>query len=184
MTKLDLGCGPNKKEGFIGLDRIAFPGVDHVLHLGVDPFPFEDGSVDEVYASHFVEHLNAIERCQLFNEAYRIMKPGAKFEVIVPHWGSSRAYGDPTHQWPPIGEMWFYYLKREWRLGDKDKNLTANAPHTDKSNWPLGYDCDFDATWGYSQHPAFVTRNAEFQQFAMSFYREGVQDIHATLTRR
>ena len=174
--KIDIGCGPNKKEGFVGVDQYPFPNVDHVLNVGSESLPFEDGSVEEVHASHFVEHLTATERCHLFNELNRVMAPGAKMTMIVPHWGSSRAYGDPTHQWPPIGEMWFYYLKREWRM--------AQAPHTDKSNWPQGYDCDFDATWGYSLHPGFTTRNAEFQQFAMNHYREGAQDVIATITRR
>lgn len=174
--RIDIGCGPNKKEGFQGVDQYAFPGVDHVVQLGKAPLPFDAESVEEVHAAHFVEHLTAVERCYLFNDLFRVMKPGAKMTMIVPHWGSSRAYGDPTHQWPPIGEMWFYYLKREWR--------DTQAPHTDKKNWPEGYDCDFEATWGYSMHPAFNTRNAEYQQFAMSYYREGVQDIHATLTRK
>lgn len=176
MVKIDLGCGPNKKEGFVGVDQFAFPNVDHVVQIAKEPLPFEDGSVEEVHASHFVEHLTAAERCYLMNDLFRVMKPGAKMQMIVPHWGSNRAYGDPTHQWPPIGEMWFYYLKREWRM--------SQAPHTDKSNWPEGYDCDFEATWGYTMHPAFNTRNAEFQQFAMNYYREGAQDIVATLTRK
>lgn len=173
--KIDIGCGPNKKEGFLGVDQYSFPGVDHVVNVAKDRLPFDDGAVEEVHASHFVEHLNAVERCHLMNELFRVMKPGAKMSMIVPHWGSNRAYGDPTHQWPPIGEMWFYYLKREWRM--------AQAPHTDKSNWPEGYDCDFEATWGYTMHPSLNTRNTEFQQFAMNFYKEGAQDIVATLTR-
>jgi hypothetical protein len=174
-VKIDIGCGPNKKEGFVGVDQYPFPGVDHVVQIGKAPLPFEAESVDEVHASHFVEHLTAAERCYLMNDLFRVMKPGAKMSMIVPHWGSNRAYGDPTHQWPPIGEMWFYYLKREWRM--------AQAPHTDKSNWPEGYDCDFEATWGYTMHPSLHTRNAEYQQFAMNFYKEGAQDIVATLTR-
>ena len=174
--KVDIGCGPNKKEGFVGVDQYPFPGVDHVVNVAKDSLPFLDGTVDEVHASHFVEHLTATERCHLMNELHRVMKPGAKMAMIVPHWGSNRAYGDPTHQWPPIGEMWFYYLKREWRM--------SQAPHTDKTNWPEGYDCDFEATWGYSMHPSLNTRNTEFQQFAMNFYREGAQDIIATLTRK
>ena len=174
--KIDIGCGPNKKEDHVGVDQFSFEGVDHVVNLGREPLPFEDGSVDEVHASHFVEHLTAEERCFLLNDLFRVMKQGAKMKMVVPHWGSNRAYGDPTHQWPPIGEMWFYYLNKEWRM--------SQAPHTDKSNWPKGYDCDFDATWGYTMHPAFNTRNTEFQQFAMNYYREGAQDIVATLTRK
>ena len=72
--------------------------------------------------------------------------------------------------------MWFYYLSREWRA--------KNAPHTDKEHWPLGFDCDFEATWGYGLHASLLTRNVEFQQFALNFYREAAQDIHATLTKR
>jgi hypothetical protein len=175
-VKIDIGCGPNKAEGFIGLDRIAFPGVDHVLNVGVDPLPFGDGSIEEARMSHFLEHLTATERCQLLNELYRVMKPGAQCTIIVPHWASSRAYGDPTHQWPPIGEMFWYYLKREWR--------DANAPHTDAKRWPDGYACDFEATWGYGMHPSLSVRNSEYQQFAMNFYKEAAQDLHVTLTRR
>lgn len=174
--KIDLGCGPNKREGYLGVDQYSFEGVDFVVNLGHDPLPFDDDSVEAVHASHFIEHLDAEERCFLLNDLYRVMKKGAQLTMIVPHWDSSRAYGDPTHKWPPIGEFWFYYLNKEWR--------SSNAPHTDKSNWPVGYDCDFDATWGYSVHPSFMSRNQEFQTFAMNHYREGAQDLHATLTRK
>jgi hypothetical protein len=176
LVKLDLGCGPNPKEGFVGIDRIKFPGVKKVVNLGVKPLPYKAGSVDEVHASHFLEHLTATQRCFLMNDLYRVMKPGAKATIIVPHWASSRAYGDPTHQWPPIGELWFFYLNREWRL--------KNAPHTDLAHWPNGYACDFDAVWGYIIHAQIQLRNLEQQQFAVNFYKEAAQDIHATLTRR
>lgn len=182
--RIDLGCGSKKQQGFIGLDRIAFDGVDHVLELGCDRWPFEDNSVAEAYTSHFVEHLTALERVHFCNELHRVLKPGGKCTLIVPHWGSCRSYGDPTHQWPPISEFWFYYLNREWRLGDPKKKLEANAPHTDKKFWNDGFDCDFDCTWGYGMSPALATRNTEFQQFALNYYREAVLDIHATLTKR
>lgn len=175
--RIDIGCGPNKKGAdWIGIDQFNFPGVNHVLDVSTAPLPFADGTVEEVHMSHFLEHLDAKGRCHLLNELYRVMKPGAKATVIVPHWGSSRAYGDPTHQWPPIGEFFFNYLSREWRR--------TQAPHSDKSNWPDGYDCDFECTWGYGMHQMLTTRNTEFQQFALNFYREAAQDLHATLTRK
>jgi hypothetical protein len=94
--KLDFGCGPNKREGFQGVDSIAFPGVDFVVDLR-QRWPWEDNSVAEAHASHFIEHLTAMERVHFANELYRVLKPGGKCTVIVPHWGSCRAYGDPTH---------------------------------------------------------------------------------------
>lgn len=175
-TKLDIGCGPNKKDGFHGVDAIAFPTVDTVVNVGVSPLPFADGSIEEIHSAHFLEHLTNLEgrweRVRFFNEMYRVMKPAAKATLVFPHWASTRYYGDPTHK-EPFSEMGFYYLSREWRKG--------NAPHTDKEHNPNGYDCDFEATWGYAMHAALNTRNQEYQQFAMANYKEAVQDIIATL---
>ena len=173
--KLDFGCGPNKREGFKGVDSIAFVGVDYVVDLRSAPWPFADNSVDEANASHFVEHLTAPERCGFVNELFRILKPGAKFQMVVPHWASNRAYGDPTHQWPPVSEMWFYYLSKAWRL--------ANAPHTDVSVNPTGFNCNFEAVWGYNMRQDLNVRNQEYQQFALANYKEAAQDMIATLTK-
>lgn len=174
-VKLDLGSGPNVKEGFDGVDQYAFDGrVKHVMDLRALPWPWADSSVEEVHCSHFLEHLSALERCGFLNECYRVLKPGAKMTIVVPHWASNRAYGDPTHQWPPVSEMFFYYIKREWRLKE--------APHTDAGTMKGGLSCDFEATWGYSMHPAITARNQEYQQFAIQWYKEAALDIHATLT--
>lgn len=174
--KIDLGCGPRKKEGFIGCDLIKFKGVDKVFDIGKVKWPFKDSSVDEVYASHFLEHLTAVERIHFVNELQRVLKKGATATIVVPHWCSTRAYGDPTHQWPPVCEMWFYYLDQKWR--------DENAPHTDVKNWDKGFACNLEASWGYAAHPALLTRNSEYQQFATTFYKEAVQDMQATLTKR
>lgn len=175
--RLDFGSGPHPREGFEGVDQYPFDGkVKHVLNLTELPWPWADNSVDEAHASHFIEHLTARERVQFCNELYRVLKPGAKCSIIIPHWASCRAYGDPTHQWPPVSEFWFYYLSREWRA--------ANAPHSDRANWSDGFDCDFEATWGYSLRPDLLVRNQEYQQFAAMNYKEACQDIAATLTKR
>lgn len=169
--KIDLGCGKNKKEGFIGVDVIAFDGVDIVCNIGKDPLPFKDEEVEEVHASHFVEHLTAPERIHLANELHRVMKKGAKCSIIVPHFASCRAYGDLTHQWPPVSEFWFLYLNKAWR--------EVNAPHSLYSE-----SLDFDHTLGYSLRNDILARSMEFQQFAMQNYKEVCQDIIATLIKR
>jgi SAM-dependent methyltransferase len=176
VVKLDIGCGKNKREGFHGVDQYAMEGVDTVLKIGKDAWPWEENSVDEAHSSHFIEHLNAQERTHFYNELYRVLKPGAKASIIVPHWNSNRAYGDPTHQWPPVSEMSFYYLSKEWRK--------TQAPHTDKQWNPDGYDCDFEAVWGNGMHPQLMVRNQEYQQYAMAWYKEAIQDLHITLTKK
>lgn len=174
--KLDFGCGPHPREGFEGVDRLPFDGkVKHVLDL-TKRWPWRDGSVAEAHASHIVEHFPAVERVHFCNELYRVLVPDGTCQVIVPHWASCRAYGDPTHAWPPVSEFWFYYLSQQWR--------TENAPHTDVMHWPQGFACHFEATWGYAMRPDLTVRNQEYQQFALANYKETCQDIIATLTKR
>ena len=174
-TKLDLGCGSKKREGFHGVDQYKMDGVDTVLRIGTEKWPFADNSIEEAHSSHFLEHLEATERVHFFNELYRVLKPGAKATIITPHWASNRAYGDPTHKWPPVAEMAFYYLKKEWR--------DTQAPHTD-SKWNKdGYSCDFTALWGYSFTPELSNRNQEYIQFALQNYKEAAQDLHATIVK-
>jgi hypothetical protein len=181
--KIDLGCGSNKREGFIGVDIIQMKGVDIVYDLK-QRWPWQDNSVDEAHCSHYVEHLTGFERVHFANELYRVMKKGAKCTIITPHWASCRAYGDPTHAWPPVSEFWYFYLSKEWRLGSEEKKLGANAPHTDASFVPNLFNCDFDATYGYSQHPTLSVRNLEFQQFALQFYKEAAMDLIATIIKK
>jgi len=168
-TKIDLGCGKSKKEGFYGVDSHPFPGVD-LTHDLRKAWPWKDSSVEEAHCSHFIEHLTAMERVHFVNELHRVLQPGGKAIVIGPHWASNRAYGDLTHQWPPVSEMWFYYLDKGWRAN--------NAPHNDF------YTCDFTVTWGYSLHPSLHSRNTEYQQHALQFWKEAAQDFIATFVAK
>jgi len=184
--RIDIGSGKNKKEGFIGLDILPFDEVDIVINAGVDKWPFEDNSVDEVHASHFVEHLEPNERIHFVNELYRVLKApeydsGGKLSkgfatVIVPHWASQRAYGDLTHKWPAVSEFWFYYLDKDWRA--------VNAPHLCFDQCGYGYTCNLSVTWAYGVHPELQSRNSEYQQHAMKFWKEACTDTIATVIKK
>ena len=125
--------------------------------------------------AHFLEHLTWPERVHFFNELCRVLKKGGKAQISMPHWASSRYYGDPTHK-EPFSEMGFYYLSKDWRKTD--------APHACAEHNPNGYACDFEATWGYSLRADLMTRNVEYQQYALSNFKEAAQDIIATLTAK
>ena len=168
-VRIDLGCGPNKREGFIGVDARQFDGKVDIVHDLRKAWPWKDGSVDEVHCSHFLEHLSGEERLHFFNELYRVLRKDAKASIIVPHWSSGRAYGDVTHQWPPVVEFFWYYLDRNWR--------TQNAPHVD-------FECDFAVTWGYNVRQDWQARSQETQLFGVNHYREIAQDMIATAVKR
>lgn len=173
--KLNLGSGPSKMEGFLSVDSIKFPNVDVVTDLN-ERWPWLDNSVEEVHASHVIEHFDSVQRVHVYNEMYRVLKVGGKATLIAPHCFSGRAYGDPTHKWPPISGFSFFYLLKSWRM--------TQAPHTDSEHWDKGYKCDFDATWGFSLHPQVAARNQEYQQHALTFWVEAAQDLIYTLVKR
>lgn len=200
--RIDLGCGPKRAEGFIGFDRLRFPGVDVVADLSRTPWivrgadfeampasvprdAFEASSggfrlrsevVQEARAAHFIEHLNGGQRIAFANELHRVLVPGARAVIVTPHWAGSRAYGDMTHQWPPVSEFWYAYLSRAWRL--------AEAPHDDASHDPAAYDCDFGVDLAYTVTPQLAGQPEGIQAFARQHGRDAVLDLVATLTRK
>lgn len=107
--RLNLGCGFNRRPGFIGVDReiAAEPG----LVMDVEqPWPIPEGSVSEIIASHVVEHLHDLKT--FFQETYRVMIPGASMAITVPHHCSDFFWGDPTHV-RPITELTLMLLSRK-----------------------------------------------------------------------
>jgi SAM-dependent methyltransferase len=109
--KLHLGCGLNTPEGWINLDGswnawlAKYPilreilGAFHILsanqlnipwrpdiliHNFRKPLPFEDNSLQAIYASHLLEHLYFEETKRLLNECFRVLRSGGILRMIVP----------------------------------------------------------------------------------------------------
>jgi hypothetical protein len=129
-----------------------------------------ENSIDEASVINLVQFLKPADRIHFVNELHRVLKSGAKAQIIAPHWCASRAYGDLMFESPPVSESWFPHLNAAWR--------EVNAP------WGKAYKCDFDHTLGYGLHPGIVSRNQEYQQHAVTFWKEAGQDLCATLIKR
>lgn len=92
--KLNLGCGHQRKEGYIGVDLYPCPGADVLCDL-TRPLPFADSSVDEILLDNVIEHIPDIPA--LMRELIRIGKPDAGIFLITPHFTSLSSWRDPTH---------------------------------------------------------------------------------------
>lgn len=79
--KLNLGCGEKKMLGYVNVDFCGTPDV--TCDLSVFPWQWVDDTVDEVYSSHFLEHVQDFERTIL--EIHRILKPDGVIHFNVPH---------------------------------------------------------------------------------------------------
>ena len=112
------------RPGFVGLDQVDGPHTDHVLDLTRDRYPFPDRSVDEVFSSHFLEHVDVPNH--VFGEIARICKDGARIEFWTPYAFSNEAflYG---HLHFITEELWMHFcvtqrdyhvdlLKGRWQL--------------------------------------------------------------------
>ena len=123
--KYDLGVGNNKQEGFTGVD-IVKEGTQADIQFDLLTFPWtfaEDNSTDEIFCSHFIEHIphgNGFNDpfFDFFNEVWRILKPQGKAAFITPYYTSMRAFQDPSHQ-RYINEATYAYFDLEWRKTNK-----------------------------------------------------------------
>lgn len=94
---LELGCGSTKRDpDAVGVDVIPAPGVDVVCDAIDALRGLPDESVDHIFSSHFLEHVDDLD--VLMRESERVLRTGGVFEAVVPHHANAYYYSDPTHR--------------------------------------------------------------------------------------
>lgn len=85
--KLDIGSGPNPKQGaeWMHMDSdLRWRNVEYLQDVA-KPFPFEDEEFEEIYASNVLEHVSHKEVPSVLYEWCRILKSGGKIHIRVPN---------------------------------------------------------------------------------------------------
>ena len=95
MTKLNIGCGNKRVEGYIGVDKFQCLGADYIVDIENEKLPFDDNSVDAIILDNVIEHFNDIPK--VISELIRVSKCGSFIEIITPHFSSLSSWVDPTH---------------------------------------------------------------------------------------
>jgi len=137
-VKLNLGCGRRKRGGWLNVDRSTLCQPDQVVDLERVPWPWPDGSVDEIMLSHVLEHLGATTESYfaIMKEMWRVCRDGATVTIVVPHPRHDDFLHDPTHVRIITAEglsMFSQALNREWM----ERGL---------ANTPLGLELGIDFT--------------------------------------
>jgi SAM-dependent methyltransferase len=110
IVTIELGCGNNKKfKDSIGIDILDADAVDIIADINQGLTFIDDNSVDVVYSSHFLEHVNDFEF--VMKEIHRILKVGGICKGQVPHFSNPYYYSDYTHK-NFFGLYTFSYLSR------------------------------------------------------------------------
>jgi SAM-dependent methyltransferase len=126
--KLNLGCGSDRRPGWVNVDKHPAAGPDQVVDLERLPWPWPDDSADAVLLRHVLEHLGRETEVflGLIRELWRVCRPGATVEIVVPHPRHDSFLNDPTHVRPitPEGlQMLSRKENRKWQAAGR-----ANTP--------------------------------------------------------
>jgi predicted SAM-dependent methyltransferase len=82
--KLNLGCGLDKKQGYINIDIRREVNPDLIWNLENIPYPFETNSVEEIIAKDVLEHIPFRKVENILKEWFRILKPQGKLYIQTP----------------------------------------------------------------------------------------------------
>lgn len=112
--------------GYVNVDRFGEP--DLVWDLECLPWPWQDGSVEEVLLEHVLEHLGQAPAAfiAIMQELYRVCRDGARIRIRVPHPRHDSFLADPTHVRPILPATLELFSRRrnlEWQAGG-----VANTP--------------------------------------------------------
>lgn len=193
VVRLDLACGNNKKEGFIGVDLHRETQADLIINLEKYPWGMDSGdirennekikvmdtmqdaideacvikesSVYEIHCSHYIEHVTDI--ISFMEELHRVLIPGGRATLYAPYYSSIRAWQDPTHK-REISENIFLYYNRKWR----EYNKLAHYPIV----------CDFDIlSTKFLYNNEWKMRSLEAKEWARRHNINVVDDIEVIL---
>ena len=81
-TRVNIGCGEHPLRDWCNIDASSNAVCDYLAN--VPPIPYEDGSLEEVYAGHFLEHLTQDEADEFLEECYRVLQIDGKLGIVVP----------------------------------------------------------------------------------------------------
>ena len=129
LLKLNLGCGPNPKPGWVNID-LWHPAADLQLDLR-EPWPFPDGRVSYVYSEHVFEHFKFHDEVPHFlAESKRVLCPGGIFDVGVPdtEW-PIRAYGNPQQDYWRMAEAGWHPAWCETPLDHINYHFRQDGEH-------------------------------------------------------
>lgn len=142
-VRLNIGGGDVAFDGFVTIDR----------KNGQEAYPlaYPDGYVDEIYASHVLEHFPYGKRAAVLKDWYRVLKPGGRLRVSVPDiLKANKLLADGvTELVGPDGAKYPFNYERVVLGGQTDSNDFHGSMYSEDSLWEAFQAAGFTslATW-------------------------------------
>lgn len=180
--RLNLGCGMDKRAGYVNVDKMPACVPDVVLDIERLPWPWPDSSVEEVMMIHVLEHIGREAETYLgvIKELWRVCRHDARVHIAVPHPRHDDFLGDPTHVRAII----------PYGLALFDQRLNRQWAEEGAANTPLGLylgvdfelvflEYDFDEPWKGQLERGETSRDEAM--VAESRYNNVVKQVRMTL---
>ena len=82
--KLNLGCGFDRRTGYVNVDNEMLYEPDTLVDLEILPWPFETNVASEILLSHVLEHISHLETSKFLDRIYKKISFGGKIIISVP----------------------------------------------------------------------------------------------------
>ncbi len=116
--RLNIGCGIKKIPGWINVDVNPKFAPDLIWDI-TKRSRFADDTVEDIYCDNVLEHLDNF--VPVVKEFHRILKPGGRLRIIVPHFAS--VFWDiPSHR-RPFSYYTFHHFSKRHRLNMETEDI-------------------------------------------------------------
>tara|TARA_Y100000361_G_scaffold85200_1_gene75642 strand:- start:1070 stop:1564 length:495 start_codon:yes stop_codon:yes gene_type:complete len=136
LPKVQLCCGSEKTDGYIGVDLVKKNGVDIIRDLNGE-WPFETDSVGLFLAKNALEYLN--DPLHSMKEIHRCLKPNGYALIQVPSTDGRAAFENPLYKSYWNINSFSYYVNGALA---EYINLTATFNFIDVKEYYASEDCE------------------------------------------
>ena len=98
-VKLNIGCGMDIKKSsdevtWINIDNVQDGNIDKVIDFDYERIGtfYNINSVDEIYCSHFLEHIDVNQQLDFILDCIDVLKPGGKLILRLPNTMRSQVF--------------------------------------------------------------------------------------------
>jgi len=116
--KINLGAGDDKINDYLSVD--LFTNAD--IKADVRNLPFHNKEIEEIFASHIIEHFDFYEAKKVLKEWYRILQIGGKLIIETPDFYNSCVKYSQLEV-KDRQRMWGHFFAKSWIDGETHKFL-------------------------------------------------------------
>lgn len=112
MININIGCGRDKKSGYVNLDSSLKADPDVICNIEHEKLPFKDNEAKEILAYNVLEQISCPRNfINVMNELWRVCNILGRLMIRVPNAENKYAFQDPMDVMRFTNESFTYMQK-------------------------------------------------------------------------